>query len=60
MDASESPRPFGHVLRMNKNVSARQAMALYFEGLGKDILRADKGISVRLHQCCRMTKQESI
>jgi hypothetical protein len=30
-------RLFGHVLRMNENVPARQAMALYFEGLGKDI-----------------------
>ncbi len=28
---------FGHVLRVNEDVPARQAMALYFEGLGKDI-----------------------
>jgi hypothetical protein len=30
-------RLFGHVLRMNENVPARQAMTLYFEGLGKNI-----------------------
>ncbi len=29
-------RFFCHVLRVNENVPGRQAMALYFKGLGKD------------------------